>query len=202
VIKRNEVILSEAKDLISIETEDINMKTGIHIKHSTESGYTLFEMIVAVFVFSFIAIVATGAFVQGLRLQRLAFNTQLSEEAARFIMESISREIRVANVINNPDNGCLASPPVTSLTIDHPVNGVVSYSRSGTAILRTVGGETAQISSSDVRINRLDFYCIGTATGDNRQPRVMIAAQFESGSGDDMITIDVETSASQRTLSN
>src|SRR3990167_2313335 len=85
------------------------------------AGFTIIEVLVSAFVFSIIAIVVGGLFVQILASERRAFACQKIQENGLFIMELMSREIRVSQIENQNSSNCSA----TTLTIQHPVNGTV-----------------------------------------------------------------------------
>lgn len=169
-----------------------NLKSG--------AGFTLTEMIVTVFVFSLLMIIVGSVFVSSLNTQRRAFNIQQAEENANFILESMAKEIRVGQ-ITSPDTSCPASPAAT-LSLIHPVNGNISYSLSGNAVHRSVNGQDTTISSNTVQFTRLQFCVSGSAVGDNKQPRVTILASVKSTNTQQQAAIDIQTTLSQRFLSN
>jgi len=163
------------------------------------NGFTLIELMVSVFMFSILMIVVESAFVSSLDMQRRAFSIQQSEENANFMLESMAKEIRVSKV-SGPDSDCQISPAAT-LNIVHPVNGNVTYSLSGTAIHRTVNGQDTIISSNTIQFTRLRFCVSGSALKDNKQPRVTILASVRSASLLQQVSIDIQTTLSQRPLS-
>lgn len=141
-----------------------------------------------------------GVFVSSLDLQRRAFNIQQAEENASFILESMAKEIRVGQ-ITGPDTVCPATPAAT-LSIVHPVNGNITYSLSGNAIHRNVNGTDSVMSSNTVQFTRLQFCISGTGVDDQKQPRVTIIASLRSAKTKQQATIDIQTTLSQRFLSN
>lgn len=164
------------------------------------NGFTLIELIVAFFVFSVLAVLAGGSFVAALNMQRRALNIKRVEENGRFILEMMARELRVANPINTGNSSC---PGSSALNFQHPVNGLVDYSLLGTEIRRTVSGGYSIISNPDVEVTRLNFCVSGNSAGDDRQPRVTIILGLKTpGSGSDAATLDLQTTVSQRGLSD
>ena len=167
-----------------------------------KKGFTLVELIVAVFIFSVLVALAGGSFISALSLQRRALNIKKVEENGRFILELMAREIRVANPIATGDNSCPASG-TSILAFTHPVNGAIEYSLSGNQVHRRVNGVDSIISSPDVEASRLIFCISGNTTGDDRQPRVSIILGLKTpGSAADVAFLDLETSVSQRVLSD
>ncbi|MEK7537241.1 MAG: prepilin-type N-terminal cleavage/methylation domain-containing protein [Patescibacteria group bacterium] len=168
----------------------------------SKKGFTLVELIVAVFIFSVLMVIAVGSFVSALSLQRRALNIKKVEENSRFILELMAREIRVANPINTTDNGCPGSG-TSILTFQHPVNGLIEYSLSGNQVHRKVDGADSIISNPDIEVSRLTFCVSGNAVSDDRQPRVTIILSLKTGgAAAEKANIDLQTTASQRVLSD
>ncbi|MFH0906651.1 MAG: prepilin-type N-terminal cleavage/methylation domain-containing protein [bacterium] len=63
-------------------------------------GFTLIEMLVAMAVFSIVILTMTSVSFSAIRMQRNAFAMQESQEAGRYILEMISKEIRMSIVIS------------------------------------------------------------------------------------------------------
>ncbi|MBX4211377.1 MAG: prepilin-type N-terminal cleavage/methylation domain-containing protein [Candidatus Yanofskybacteria bacterium] len=167
-------------------------------KLRNQGGFTVIEMITAVFVFSVIMVATGTAFVHTLGLQRRGFGAQKVQENTLFVLETMAREIRVST-IQTPDSNCgLGAQAV--LTINHPVNGIVQYSiNAGGAITRTVGGVTTIISGQDVTFINPQF-CVRGSGIDDKQVRVTIVATVEniSTSGRDKVSVPIQTTVSSR----
>jgi len=167
-----------------------------------ESGFTLIEMLTSVFIFSILMVVFGGVFVTSLNLQRKAFNTQQVIENTSFILESMAKEIRTARIVT-ADNGigCNA-PALTSLSFTHPVNGDITYQLTGSSLRRIVNGTNTVLSSDSVEFTRLAFCVSGSSLNDNIQPRVTIIAGVRSKNTNQQASIDIQTTLSQRYLSD
>ncbi len=161
---------------------------------NNQKGFTIIEVLISAFVFSIIAIVVTGLFIQILKLQRRSFASQKVQENGLFVMELMSREIRVSQIANQESEDCTA----TSLTIEHPVNGTVTYSLSGDVLKRTSGGIVTDLSSTDVSFQRLNFCVMGSGTSDDEQARVAIIASIKNKTGKEIINTNLETAVSSR----
>jgi prepilin-type N-terminal cleavage/methylation domain-containing protein len=166
----------------------------------TEKGFTLLETLVTLFVFSILMVIVGSVFVDSLNMQRKAFNYQQSQENANFVLESMAKEIRVSQ-ISGPDTACPGFPAAI-LNIVSPTNGNVTYQLIGNAIHRIVGGQDTIISSNTVQFTRLQFCVSGTAVGDSLQPRVTVITSVRSKSALQQATVDIQTTISQRYLSN
>src|SRR3989344_8887896 len=138
---------------------------------SDQRGFGIVELIVATFVFSIMSTIVAMNFVDVLDLQRRGFAAQAIQEEILFATEMMAREIRVSQVQSPDDLGC----GLTSLSIDHPINGLIVYSISNGVISKTVGGNTFSITSSKVNFSRLNF-CVRGSGVDDEQPRVTVIA--------------------------
>ena len=67
-------------------------------------GFTLIELLIAMAVFSLIVVAMSATAVSVIKSQRKGFALQNSQETARYILESVSKEIRMS-VINSADSG-------------------------------------------------------------------------------------------------
>lgn len=168
---------------------------------NSQKGFTLIELLISVIVFSILIGIAGGVFVSALNLQRRAINMKKIEENGRFILEFMAREIRVANPITTADNNCPTAGS-SVLNFSHPVNGNIEYSLVNKEVHRKIGTEDTIISNPDVEITRLNFCISGNAAGDNKQPRVTILLGLKAGSGKEEVSLDLQTTVSQRNLSD
>ncbi len=166
-----------------------------------KNGFTLMELIVAIFVFSTLFSIAGGSFVSALSLQRRALNIKKVEENGRFVLELMARELRVANPITSVDVSCPAGS--SNISFVHPVNGDIEYFRTGSEVIRKVQGVDTIISNPDVEVYRLTFCISGNTVDDDTQPRITIILGLKSGGTMvEAVTIDLQTTVSQRVLSD
>lgn len=166
-----------------------------------KNGFTLVELIVSVFIFSILVTIAGGSFVSALSLQRRALNIKRVEENGRFILELMARELRVANPITTVDVSCPTGSPGIAFT--HPINGDIEYFRADSEVVRRVGGVNTRISNPDVEVYRLTFCISGNTVGDDRQPQVSIILGLRTpGPAADVVSLDLQTTVSQRVLSD
>ncbi len=174
------------------------------LRHNNQSGFTLVEVLITSFIFSIIMLSVSGLFISILANERRAFAAQAIQENGLFIMELMSREIRVSQIRAADQNPPGDSPgcTLTSLTIDHPVNGTVTYSLNGsTGVLqRTAGGFTSDLTSSTVSFSRLNFCLLGSDPTDQKQVRVAILASVRNKTGKDILTFNLETAVTSRNL--
>lgn len=170
-------------------------------KKRYQTGFTLIEMITAIFVFLILITLVLGGFVQVIRLGRRAQNTQQVEENSFFVLELMAREIRVSKVLNSVNNpNCPNTTPVNKICLDHPVNGSVIYFLSGNEVHRDINGIDTIISSNKVDFTRLDFYPAGVEIGDGLQPRITIVGSVQSKANDEQAILKFQTTVSPREL--
>ena len=178
------------------------MKTKKQKIKNSKAGFSLIEFLVAITLGSVAVMVISGIFVQTLRLQRKAFFIQRVQENISLALEALAKEIRVSTISTSNTN-CPVSP-AQLLTIAHPVNGNLEYSLSGGAIHRRAidSGVDTTLSSSGISVTRLGFCVSGNSLDDNFQPRITILLSVQNINGVEIIAIDIQTTVSQRLLSN
>ncbi len=165
--------------------------------HRDQRGVTLIEVLVSLLVFSIIATIASGVFSQGMRLQARSAGAQRIQENATFVLDTIAKEVEYSTLVGATDTDC-QSTFTSTLTVNHPVNGTVTYSLAGGTVYRTVGGETAAMSGSDVSFDRFSFCIMGSGL-DDQQARVAIIARVRDvNGGADGLTFDVQTMVALR----
>lgn len=162
------------------------------------SGFTLVEATVSVFIVAIIFSVVGSIFASSLALQRRALGAQKVQENLNVVMEYIAREVRVADNFVSGDSGC-PSTPATTLSFHHPVNGDIVYSLSNSVIHRNVGGTDSIISSNNIQFSSLKFCLAGTG-GSTGQPRVTIFGTVKSNDPKQSVSSDFQTTVSVRAL--
>lgn len=165
------------------------------------SGFSLIELLVAASIFAFVVTGVSGLFLQALDMQRRASGIQKIQENALYVLESITREVRVSTVTSG-DTSCNPVDPQTTnkLVIQHPVNGTVTYeySRPSTVGIITRNGE--QITSSDVDITAFAF-CVSGSGADGKQTRVTIPMTLQTVAGRSVNSVSLQTTIVSRDLS-
>jgi prepilin-type N-terminal cleavage/methylation domain-containing protein len=157
---------------------------------NNRAGFSLVELLVAAAIFAFIMSGVAGLFIQALDIQRRASGIQKIEENAQFVFESIAREVRVSRITSG-DTDCDPPDPGTtrSLTIEHPVNGTVTYDYEPGANAGVVRRNGEDITSSDVNVTAFAF-CVMGAGSDGRPARLTMVANLESTAGRPSTRVD------------
>ncbi len=171
---------------------------------SKNDGFTIIELVVVIGLSAAVFMLAAGIFVQAFKMQRRAFFIQKVQENIGFALETMAKEIRVSTIAT-PNTICPATPS-PNLSISHPVNSNIDYFLSGTDLHRRLSGTGIDtvLNSASTQVSRLGFCISGNSIGDNAQPRVTILLTVSNGSPnpDNNISIDIQTTVSQRMLSN
>lgn len=173
----------------------IRKKFVISKKSGPSEGFTIVEVLVTSVIFSIIAMGVSSVFVQTLGLQRRGAAAQKIQDNASFVLESMSRDIRVSATINQESPNCTA----TTLTITHPVKGTVIYRLNGGVIEKSEGGGSyVAISGSDVDFTRFNFCVVGSLQNDNKTPRIAILSTVQNKSGREILKVNLQTTVSSR----
>ena len=165
-----------------------------NFKTKRESGFTIVEVLVTSFIFSIIAMSVSAVFVQALALQRRASASQKIQDNAVFVLENMSREIRVSVITDQESPACALS----TLSVVHPDKGTIVYRMTGGAIEKSQGGGPfVALSGSDVRFTRFNFCVTGSLAGDDKTPKVSILTTIENVSGQ-VLEVNMQTTVSSR----
>ena len=180
-----------------LKTENCKLKTG-------NSGFTLVELLLAITLGAIVIMLISGIFAQTLRLQRRAFFIQRVQENLSLMLEAMAKEIRVST-ISTANTNCPFTP-VQFLTINHPVNGNIEYSLSlsDNSVHRKLPDSDVDtvLNSANVKVNKMDFCISGNNSDDDLQPRITILLSVQNASGMEIFPIEIQTTVSQRLLSD
>ncbi|MEK7638175.1 MAG: prepilin-type N-terminal cleavage/methylation domain-containing protein [Patescibacteria group bacterium] len=166
-----------------------------------QSGFSLIELLVAASIFAFVVTGVSGLFLQALDMQRRASGIQKIQENALYVLESITREVRVSTITGG-DTSCNPVDPQTTnkLVIQHPVNGTVSYEYSRPSATGIITRNGEQITSADVDISSFAFCVSGSGT-DGQQTRVTIPITLQTTAGRSVNSVSLQTTIISRDLS-
>lgn len=166
------------------------------------SGYTLVELIVAVGLFAFVMLLASGAYLMMIGLNRQVQGIASGIDNLSFALETITRNIRIGTAYKC--NGLAADCPLgaDNFTFTNDSGVVVKYSLNPTdhTLQKTVGAVTTSLTDPSVTIDKLTFYAFGTLAGDIYQPRVtiIVSGTVSAGAAKPVQPFTVETSATMR----
>ena len=181
---------------------------------STSNGFTLVEMLVAVAVFSMVSVIISSSllFMTEASRKSRALNSVMNNLS--YAVENMSKSIRTGVYYNCGVSGSLESPNNCSTGEDsiafesqmgnrgNPSDQWIYKLQGGEILRSTDGGSTfANIVSSRIVIDNLNFYVTGATSGDNTQPRVLIILQGHVNPGKGVETeFNLQTTVTQRVL--
>ncbi|PIR69664.1 MAG: hypothetical protein COU47_02040 [Candidatus Niyogibacteria bacterium CG10_big_fil_rev_8_21_14_0_10_46_36] len=185
------------------------MKFLLRIIKQKKEGFTLIEMIVAIGVFSIAMLLSVSSILSISAAQKRAIAIQNIQDNIRFALETMSKESRLGysyhcgvsiDEVTTTPRDCGAGGP--SFTFFNSRGEVVSYQLRNGQIERwsEIDAQFFPVTSQNISIDRLTFYVLGSGVGDNLQPRVIIAARGSATVKGTVITIDLQTTLSQRLL--
>ena len=165
-----------------------------------KNSFTLIEILVAVAIFVSVVTVASTIFVSALRAQRQSLAYQQLLDQTSYLMEYMSRTIRMAG--KDINGTCIAA----KLNYDF-VNQCLKFKNyhgdcqefclEGTRIKEIKEGVENYLTSPDLKVNSFSVTLTGETQYDNLQPLVSIFLNIE---GKEQSKIQIKTSISQRDL--
>jgi prepilin-type N-terminal cleavage/methylation domain-containing protein len=171
-------------------------------------GFTLIEITVAATIFAIAMSAIASLFVASVRGQRNIVAHQNLADNTRVVLEQMSRQIRMAQ---RDESGSCTGEAGTTYTasgtnlkfIDYRGN-CLTYEIFLTKIrMRQNTGRTfLDLTSDDIRVNRLNFDVRGRSSQDGEQPRVTIVIEAEAAGAipETSPGIALETTVSPRNI--
>jgi type II secretory pathway pseudopilin PulG len=161
-------------------------------------AFTIVEMIVAAFIFSMIMTVTVGATLSIVAANQQAEAVKSVISNFSFALESMVRNLRIGtSYMCGSQQNCNGGGDTITFT-DYR-NQASGYRLNGTALQVLSGTSWIDITSSDVKIDRLVFYVTGNGKF-NDQPSVLIVIVGHVDFNGKTTTFRVETVATQRKI--
>lgn len=160
---------------------EVRMKKGLAL--SGVEGFTLFEMIVAVGIFTVVVVIAVSSMLSLTASEKKAITLQNTQDNVRFAVEAMAKEIRTGE--NFPSTCVIGCTSITYLTAR---DVTVSYRLNQTSrLIEKASSSTGcaepfpdtcyfPFTASEVAIENLVFYITGIGD-DNLQPKVTIVVE-------------------------
>lgn len=161
--------------------------------HNKENGLTMIELTVAVGIFGLIISMVSAIFVLSLQSQRRISAFQNIQDNSRFILESMSREIRTGKNFTSASGSLSFTNAKGESVIYRLNNNTVEKSSNG-------GITYLSITGSEVNIDYLNFYLMGQPAGDRLQPRITITIGVTSSVGNKSANLKNQITISERSL--
>ena len=180
-------------------------------KKEVEKGFTLVEMIIAIFIFSIVFGAASGLFVSAIKNQsRILANQQLLDQTS-YTIEYIGRAIRMAK--KDIEGSCI-SAKLNYATTTSGEGGIKfkNYLDQCQEFFRDCGGGVCKLREnkngtvSDLTSPNLyvESFNVGHSDSwgqdDNLQPRVTLFSEIRKAGAGNQPKIKIQTTISQRQL--
>lgn len=162
-------------------------------KNTTQRGFSLMEMIVAIGIFSLVALVAVAASIKIFGIYGKTQTLNSAIDNLNFALESMSRDIRFGTFVD-------AGNDFIVVEFEEPDGSTseIEYSKVGDKIVRLSStGDDSDLTSDQMEIQ--DFRVSVAGIGDdNLQPKatILIRGRFTRGSVDSGFSI--QTTVTQR----
>lgn len=156
-----------------------------------EAGFTLLELLIAMAVFSLAVIAVIDVFLVGMGGGKKVFGRQDIQESGRFIMETMSKEIRMSRI------NTAAGGPYSSVNITNAKTPPQTLNYSIDAINKTISRASDILNPSDVEVTG-SFYVQRPAA--DVQPRVTVVLTLKNRTGKigERAEINLQTTISSR----
>ena len=169
-----------------------------------KNGFSLIEMLVAISIFTFVALLTVGSLLILTAAEKRISGIQSAQDNLRFAMEAITREARIGIDHTGSDSSggpCVGNP--SCLSFENVAGENVVYQLLGGAIKKQVdGGVYNALTSPEITIEKLTFNLKGEeGIPDFHQPRVTIIVDAIAHKGTKNETkMNIQTTVSRRTL--
>lgn len=169
--------------------------------NTSHRGFTLVELIVSVGLFAVVALLASGAYLIMIDINRQSQTMTTGVNDLSFALETMARSIRTGTDYDCGGAGDCADGD-SSFTFINSLGEEVSYSLVDSSIRQTIDGTTITLNDPSVTVTELTFYVSGTRTvaqGDYAQPRatIIISGTVATGPGETQ-PFSIETGATMR----
>jgi len=159
-------------------------------------GFTIIELLVALAIFSLVIVSMAAVAVSVIKSQRKGFVLQESQENARYILESMSKEIRMSKIISNAGDG------LSTLNITNSKGEDVDYRFVSQKLQRQVnGGGWQDLSSANLEITG-GFYIRKSASPNRAAVTVVMQVESTTGQVEEQTEIHLQSTISSRSFEN
>jgi prepilin-type N-terminal cleavage/methylation domain-containing protein len=173
------------------------------------AGFSLIEMLVAAAIFSMTITIVSGLYVRILHMQRVAQGAARVQENVLYLVETITREVRVST-ISSGDAECTGAvgTGADAITLEHPVYGTVDYRYEPYEPLDPDNPDKGAIFRNDERMTSPDIrltsfrFCVTGSGADNSQTRMtlLMTAESDTARSRGQSPFIVQTSVASRDL--
>lgn len=184
-----------------------------------KKGFSIIELIVSIGLFTVVTLVAVGALLSIVGVNRKAQSFASVMNNLNFAVESMSKLMRVGTNYHCGPGGDIGSPrdcssPSSYIAFERAggdennSNDQIIYRLNGTQIEKSInGGATfVGVTAPEVKITEdigLRFYVAGSEASDGKQPKIIIIVRGTMGLSEKIKTdFNLQTTVSQRQADN
>ena len=174
----------------------------IYYRNMNERGFTLIEMLVAIFVFSIVIIIAVGAIVSMFNWYGNIRTTQRLFDALNFSIDAMVRDIRFGSnyECNGAPNNCEGGSSISVKFVQSGISQDITYSLKDESIVRKVGSnDEVQITPDGVVVERFDIYTYG-GVSDPRHPMATFIIEGVVKNKDGESDFSLQTTVTQQSV--
>lgn len=156
------------------------------------NGFTMIELMVALAIFSLIAIGMMSVAISTIKSQRRAFSIQIIEESSRYILESIIKEIRMSVINTNSGSN------LTSLNVTNIDNDIIEYQFYASGLRKRVNGGVWQDMTSDEIELTGNFYVRKSVTPNNALVTISMRIRTKNTKLVDQADVNIQNTIASR----
>jgi len=173
------------------------------IQNQKSKSFTLIELLVAVTIFSFISTISAGIFISAIRAQKKFLAIQELSDQMSFLMEYMSRTIRMAKKDDLDGVNCLSGDKVNyeithfgqGIKFRNYKNACQEFYLDNNQLKEKKDATISDLTSSGLRVLNFNIALSGETQQDLLQPKATLFLEIECKEG---IKISSQTSISQR----
>ncbi len=176
-----------------------------------KNGFTLTEILVGMAIFSLIFTTVSGIFISAVRIQKRALAAEEISREASYLLEYISRALRMAKKDDIGGVDCLGGDKTNYEIINTAASTGIRFrnykdqcqefylDKTTYQLVQKIGSATSTLTSPNLRVNYFNIKILGADQGDGQQPRVTITMEITKPHTFQP-KIKVQTTVSQRQL--
>lgn len=172
-----------------------------------KKGFTLIEIIVALGIFSIVALVSVSSLLAMTNAQKKARAIQASVDNLRFAVEVMSKNIRTGRLYfcdsfipTIPFTARDCTSGNSTITFIDALGDVISYKYdlADGQVDRFIGGTNPVPITAEELVVEMSFFVTGSNLGDDKQPLITIVMKGAAGTGRARSTFNIQTTVTQR----
>ncbi len=171
------------------------MELEVNDDYMKNKGFTLIELIIALTIFSLVIISMAAITVSMIKSQRKTFALQNIQEPARYISESMSKEIRMSQ-INSLDSGG-SQRDILNITNDKNENVDYRFIAANRLQRQVDGGGWQYLSPANLEVTG-GFYISKSSSPDRAKVTIVMQIKSTGAKVEEQAEVYLQSTISQR----